>query len=82
MAMLQGTRDVLAKGWLDEPYSKKDLDVMHDGKWIQSRRFTLRQKSKIRLIDDMSSSFVNMAVGTHEMVDLEVVDGYLSLVND
>ena len=79
-AVLNGTQDEVSKGWLTGPHSRSELDVLLGTKWIPSRRFALRQKNKIRLIDDMSSSFVNMAVGTSERIDLESVDSYLSLV--
>ena len=50
------------EGWLRGPISFESLP---DGS-VLSRRFGLKQPNKIRLIDDLSGSFINMTVQTNE----------------
>ena len=58
-ACLKEERD---SGWLRRPLHLEDLE---EGAVI-SRRFGLRQSSKIRIIDDLSGSMVNMTVQCNE----------------
>jgi len=59
-----------AKGWLAGPLTS---DQVPEGAPI-SKRFGLRQKHKIRLIDDFSESCVNQAVTVFESPTLHTVD--------
>ncbi|CAE7244154.1 unnamed protein product [Symbiodinium sp. CCMP2592] len=47
------------KGWLHGPYTWEQLQNMFDSKWIPVRRFSIRQKNKLRPIDDLSENAVN-----------------------
>ncbi|CAE7216565.1 pol [Symbiodinium sp. CCMP2592] len=49
------------KGWLHGPYTWEQLQNMFDSKWIPVRRFSIRQKNKLRPIDDLSENAVNQA---------------------
>ena len=57
-------------GWLRGPISSSDIPV---GSPV-SRRFGLRQKTKVRLIDDYSESNVNSCVSTIESPSLHTTD--------
>ena len=62
-------------GWLTGPYALSDLP---EGATI-SRRFGLRQPSKIRLIDDLSGSNVNKTVQTNESPEPHTLDVVASI---
>lgn len=57
-------------GWLRGPLSLCEVP----GEAPISRRFGLRQKHKIRLIDDFSESSVSSTVAVHELPVLQTVD--------
>ena len=71
-AVLKETRDEIACGWADGPWSLDDLEY---GSTI-SRRFPLQQGQKIRMIDDYSVSGVNDSCTIHTKLDLHVVDAF------
>ena len=58
------------KGWLVGPLDRHDLDP----DTVVSRRFPLRQGSKIRPIDDYSMSSVNATVGMSEQATTDSID--------
>ena len=64
------TMDEVEKGWLKGPIELEDVP---NGAPI-SRRFGLRQKHKVRLIDDFSESSVNGTVSVFESPVLHTVD--------
>ena len=64
------TMDECRKGWLSGPFTADDIP--HDAP--VSKRFGLKQKHKVRLIDDFSESSVNQAVTVHESPTLHTVD--------
>lgn len=64
------TEEEVQRGWLRGPVR---LDEVPIGSPI-SRRFGLRQKAKIRLIDDYSASNINACVGTTESPTLHTTD--------
>ena len=64
------------KGWLRGPLEESEFPTSAP----ISKRFGLRQKHKIRLIDDLSESAVNQAVAGHETPVLHTVDSVCALV--
>ena len=72
------TLDECQQGWLRGPIAEAEVPA---GAPI-SKRFGLRQKHKIRLIDDFSESSVNSAVSVFETPTLHTVDvAYAALVH-
>eukprot|EP00435_Cladocopium_sp_Y103_P013398 s4340_g3.t1 len=68
---MQEMRD---KGWLEGPYSKKELDVLFQEQWLPVRRFAVWQRSKWRAIDDFSECGVNSTFSYLERIDLKALD--------
>ncbi|CAE7224116.1 unnamed protein product [Symbiodinium sp. CCMP2592] len=62
------------KGWLHGPYTWEQLQNMFDSKWIPVRRFSIRQKNKLRPIDDLSENAVNQAWAVMERIGLRALD--------
>ncbi|CAE7248606.1 unnamed protein product [Symbiodinium sp. CCMP2592] len=62
------------KGWLHGPYTWEQLQNMFDSKWIPVRRFSIRQKNKLRPIDDLSENAVNQAWTVMERIGLRALD--------
>ena len=69
-ALWSKTLEEKDKGWLVGPLDWNDLDT----DTVVSRRFPLRQGSKIRPIDDYSMSSVNATVGTSEQATTDSID--------
>eukprot|EP00435_Cladocopium_sp_Y103_P066931 s1136_g29.t1 len=67
-------QEMQEKGWLEGPYSKDDLDVLFDDRWLPVRRFAVWQRSKWRPIDDFSECGVNSTFSYLERVDLKALD--------
>ena len=72
------TQEEVAAGWLDGPISPGDV---HPSEPI-SRRFGIRQGSKIRPIDDFSASGVNAAAAACEAPMLHTVDVLAALLSE
>ena len=66
----QQTMQEVESGWLRGPLQATDIPVNSP----VSRRFGLRQKAKVRLIDDYSASNVNACVTTVESPSLHTTD--------
>ena len=64
------TMDECSKGWLSGPFSAEDVPL--DA--TVSKRFGLKQKHTVCLIDDFSDSYVNQTVTAHESPTLHTVD--------
>ena len=62
--------DEQARGWLHGPYEEKDLE--HD--CTVTRRFAVRQGSKIRAIDNYMESLVNQTTSVGESISLHSTD--------
>ena len=70
-----------SKGWIKGPY--KDCTELTNELGYEphlSRRFGLRQTSKVRLIDDFRESAVNTACGMHDKIDLHDADVVSSVI--
>ena len=67
-------QEMKQKHWLDGPYSKCELDVLFEEKWLPVRRFAVWQRSKWRAIDDFSECGVNSTFSYLEKVDLKALD--------
>ena len=75
-AVLEETLQEVARGWADGPW---ELGQMETGATL-SRRFPIKQGTKIRLIDDYSASGVNDSCEVHTKVDLHAVDTFIGVV--
>ena len=75
-AVLEETLQEVARGWADGPW---ELCQLEKGATL-SRRFPIRQGTKIRLIDDYSASGVNDSCAVHTKVDLHAVDTFIGVV--
>ena len=64
------TMEECNKGWLTGPLTAEEIPLDAP----VSKRFGLKQKHKVRLIDDFSESSVNQAVTVHESPTLHTVD--------
>ena len=68
--VFESTLAEVASGWLAGPFSEAEVPLTSP----ISRRFGLKQKHKVRLIDDYSASAVNSAVSTCETPSLHSVN--------
>ena len=66
----QQTMQECEKGWLAGPFPASEVPLDAP----VSKRFGLKQKHKVRLIDDFSESSVNQTVTVHESPTLRTVD--------
>ena len=75
-AVLQETMEEIEKGWADGPWS---IESLEPGATV-SRRFPLKQSSKIRMIDDYTVSGVNDSCATFSKLDLHAIDTFIAVV--
>ena len=68
--MWEKTKEEVKKGWISKPVCP--TDVPRD--FPLARRFAIRQKGKIRLIDDFSICLTNATTTSHEKVSLDTID--------
>ena len=71
-----------SRGWLQGPFESEQevTNVLGHDSWICTRRFPLRQKEKIRIIDDGLESGLNSAFGAYNKLKLMDVDVLASLI--
>ncbi|CAK8996836.1 Uncharacterized protein SCF082_LOCUS4952 [Durusdinium trenchii] len=62
------------KNWLEGPFDEQHIDKIFDSKWLPVERFAVRQKEKLRPIDNFASNGVNEAWGNVEKIDLHALD--------
>ena len=62
------------KNWLEGPFSEQQIDQVFDSKWLPVERFAVRQKDKLRPIDNFASNRVNEAWSNVEKIDLHALD--------
>ena len=62
------------KGWLQGPMSEREVNAIFEGRWLPVERFAVRQKDKLRPIDNFASNRVNEAWGNVEKIDLHALD--------
>ncbi|CAE7387257.1 unnamed protein product, partial [Symbiodinium sp. CCMP2456] len=65
------------KGWISGPYTYEELDGMFGPTWLPVRRFGIRQRAKLRCIDDLSENAVNASWEVAEKIDLRALDELL-----
>ena len=70
LGVYQSTMDEMERGWLHGPYKESDLD----GECTVTRRFGVRQGSKIRPIDNYTESLVNQTTSAGEAISLHSTD--------
>ena len=75
-AVYEQTLQEVQCGWLSGPLKWSDVDTS----WPVSKRFGLKQKHKVRLIDDFTASGVNDAVTSFEAPTLRTVDVTASML--
>ena len=75
--LLQVTETEKEKGWLDGPYSVGEVTEMFGRQWLPVRRFAVKQKNKIRPIDDFRESTLNETFGSAEKPELRTMDHVL-----
>eukprot|EP00435_Cladocopium_sp_Y103_P010164 s6141_g2.t1 len=68
------TLQQLSDGWVKGPFSESQLDAKYDGCWIPSKRFGVKQGSKIRAVDDFSEFLINASVSSTEKLQLFGID--------
>jgi hypothetical protein len=62
------------EGTLRGPFSAAEIGTRVGPLWTAARRFAIRQKEKLRPIDDFSASGLNAAFGTMEKADMKGID--------
>ena len=85
-ALLRDVRAIfleeVKKGWLVGPL-RADQVAAHVGPcWIPSRRFGVKQGSKVRAVDDFSEFWVNDTVSATEKLDLGGVDEIAAICHE
>ena len=73
-AVYQETLQQLEDGWVTGPYTIEQLDERHAGCWVPSKRFGVKQGSKIRAVDDFSEFLINASVTATEKLQLFGID--------
>ena len=74
-----GTLQEVARGWAAGPLSPEELTAKYGKGWIAAKRFGLRQRSGMRMIDDFSAYHHNSCTSSHERIDVGGVDEVASL---
>ena len=70
----QATKGECEAGWLSGPWGPKQPSESLSPLWIANRRFGLRQKGKVRVVDDFSEHGTNAALEYWDKVDLPGLD--------
>eukprot|EP00435_Cladocopium_sp_Y103_P062520 s739_g24.t1 len=73
-AVYDETMQQLQDGWVKGPFSEAQLDAKYKGCWIPSKRFGVRQGTKIRAVDDFSEFLINASVSSTEKLQLFGID--------
>ena len=73
-AVYDETQQQLRDGWVKGPFTAAQLDMKYDGCWVPSKRFGVRQGSKIRAVDDFSEFLINASVTATEKLQLFGLD--------
>lgn len=72
LRLFDATVAEVSLGWLEGPFTEKDLDPL--GIWIPSRRFAVVQGQKLRPVDDYSISRINSTLSTFEAISPDDID--------
>ena len=68
------------KGWLQGPFSEEEVTALvGTSSWLATRRFPLRQKTKVRIIDDGLESGLNASYSTPNKLRLHDLDTLTAL---
>ena len=70
----QTLKEASDSGWMEGPFTWDQLNSEYGESWIPVRRFGLRQKDKLRSIDDLSECGVNPAWTVMEKISLSALD--------
>ena len=73
------TRREAAEGGLLGPYTAEELTAILGDDWVPSRRFWIKQGSKLRSIDDFSEFCVNQAFGSGRKASMKSLDHVVAL---
>ncbi|KAF4684354.1 hypothetical protein FOZ60_007953 [Perkinsus olseni] len=60
------------------PFTEQQLNHNHNGRWLYSPRFPKRESDKIRGIDDMKASSVNLLTSVPELIHLDNLDNLIA----
>ncbi|CAE7465617.1 NaCP60E [Symbiodinium sp. CCMP2592] len=61
------------KGWLEQPRSWEELELLF-GDWLPAKRFGVRQRDKLRPIDDLAANGANSAFAACDKLTLRAFD--------
>ncbi len=77
------TLEEVSEGWLSGPSCSESQvsSLLQTDDWICTRRFSLQQPGKIRLIDDGLDSGLNSAFSSFNKLQLMDMDSVVTLVN-
>ena len=70
-------REATEKGWLEGPYGVDYVSKKFQNSWLPVRRFGVRQKNKLRPIDDMKENRLNESFTCNDKIDLKSLDQIL-----
>ena len=73
-AVYSQTLEEVEKGWLSGPFRESELENLLGEYWVPSRRFGIKQGSKVRAIDDASEPGINDCFTSTEKLQLMGVD--------
>ncbi|CAE7635303.1 unnamed protein product [Symbiodinium sp. CCMP2592] len=61
------------KGWLEQPRTWEELELLF-GDWLPAKRFGVRQRDKLRPIDDLAANGANSAFAACDKLTLRAFD--------
>ena len=67
-------KEATEKNWLEGPMTEYEIGRLFEGRWLPVERFAVRQKDKLRPIDNFASNRANEAWGNVEKIDLRALD--------
>ena len=65
------------KHWLQGPYAPEDIAGLVGDQWLPVRRFAVEQKGKVRPIDNLKESMLNLTFGAFEKIELRAMEHVL-----
>ena len=77
LSLLATTLKEVEKGFVQGPINKEELPA---GSTLTGKRFPVKQKNKVRPIDDYKASLVNFAVTQNEGVTIHTIDHIASMI--
>eukprot|EP00435_Cladocopium_sp_Y103_P038153 s357_g10.t1 len=75
--LVQVTEKEKSQGWLEGPFDTDGVTKMLGAEWLPVRRFGVKQKAKVRPIDDFRENNLNQTFGSVERPELRTMDHVL-----